>query len=86
MTQTLGINDWIKKLRAIRPGGMTRRKSLLVWGASYAHRTPTMKTLLADEFKTMPTIIPSGITSVLQPLDVSVNKPMKSILQRMWTE
>jgi hypothetical protein len=31
-------------------------------------------------------VIPAGLTSVYQPLDVSINKPFKDNLQKEWHE
>lgn len=46
-----------------------------------------MLILPIDSFKQYNTtivVIPGGCTSVLQPLDVSINKPVKSILRQSW--
>jgi hypothetical protein len=32
------------------------------------------------------TVIPGGLTSVLQPLDVSVNKPCKDSIKKLYTQ
>jgi hypothetical protein len=36
--------------------------------------------------KTTLAIIPGGLTCMLQPLDVSINKPMKTLQQRRWNQ
>ena len=38
------------------------------------------------QYNTTIVVIPGGCTSVLQPLDVSVNKPVKSILLQSWEQ
>ncbi|MCU7901008.1 MAG: hypothetical protein KZQ66_02470, partial [Candidatus Thiodiazotropha sp. (ex Lucinoma aequizonata)] len=74
--------DWIKCVWARRPGGLSK-KSLLVLDSFRCHKSQDNKDLLR-EFKTRLAIIPGGMTSMLQPLDVSINKPMKVLLQRRW--
>ena len=77
--------DWVKTVWGKRPGGLTK-KSLLVLDAFRCHKSAHIKELLKDEYRTTLSIIPGGMTSILQPLDVSVNKPMKVMLQRRWNE
>ena len=40
--------------------------------------------MLATELKTHLAVIPSGLTSQLQPLDVSFNKPFKGFMHEKW--
>ena len=73
-----GMKLWIKKVWSSGPGGLLRKKSLLVWDSFRAH--------LADLVKRA--VIPNGLTSILQPLDVCLNKPFKDCMkdgQRGWS-
>ncbi|KAG8236924.1 hypothetical protein J437_LFUL014969 [Ladona fulva] len=54
----------------MRPGGLLRKPSLLVWDQFRAHRTETIKNKVR-ELKTQIAVIPGGLTCQLQPLDVS---------------
>ncbi len=49
-----------------------------------AHLTDVVAEKLKNKVHTV--IIPGGCTSVLQPLDVSLNKPFKAILRRLWQQ
>ena len=84
MDQELTI-DWIKSVWGKRPGAL-REKSLLVLDAFRCHKSDYVKTLLKDDYRSTLTIIPGGMTSILQPLDVSINKPMKDMLRRRWND
>jgi len=46
---------------------------------------PTIKAQLKED-NTDLVIIPGGLTRLLQPLDVSVNKPMKDALRQCWNQ
>lgn len=50
-----------------------------------AHLTEDVKAE-AKRDKTTLAVIPGGLTSVLQPLDVCLNKPFKDRLRKMWQE
>ena len=76
--------DWLKTVWGRRQGGRLRR-SLLVLDAFRCHRMPSIKQQLVDD-KTDLAIIPGGMTKMLQPLDVTVNKPMKDALRRLWND
>jgi len=49
-----------------------------------AHVTETKR--LATKLKTHLAVIPGGLASQLQPLDVSVNKPFKGFMHEEWAK
>ena len=73
---------WIDKVWRWH-GGLGR--SLLVYDAFEAHVTDRVKALLKRE-KTDLAVIPGRLTSILQPLDVSLNKPFKVGVRRRWMQ
>ena len=78
------IKLWIQKVWRFRPGGMVAKRSLLVWDSFRAHLVDPVKQVLHrnnTEFK----VIPGGLTSVVQQLDVCLNKPFKDQLREKWT-
>ena len=76
-------NDWVKTVWKKRRGGRNKQNSLLVLDAVRCHRQDSVKGVLRN-MNTDLAIIPGGMTSVLQPLDVSLNKPFKSNLRSKW--
>lgn len=77
--------DWIEKVWKRRPGALLRKKSLLVLDSFRGHLIQDVKSRLQDA-KTDLAVIPGGLTSVLQPLDVSVNKPFKQHIRQSYSE
>ncbi|KAG8225841.1 hypothetical protein J437_LFUL004770 [Ladona fulva] len=73
-----GMKLWLQ-VWSKRPGGLLKKSSLLVCHQFKAHITESAK-ILATELKTHLAVIPGGLTSQLQPLDVSVNKPFKGFM------
>lgn len=66
-------------------GGLTRKKSMLVWDSFRAHLSaPILSTL--KSLNTEPAVIPGGMTSMVQPLDVAINKPFKDRTRKKWQE
>ena len=53
--------------------------SILVWDMFRAHLVDSVKQKLKRN-KSAQIVIPGGCTSLLQPLDVSLNKPYKVLL------
>ena len=74
------VKDWLRTVWGRRPGALTK-KSLLVLDAFRCHKTDMVKKELR-QMKSSLAVIPGGMTSMLQPLDVSINKPMKTLLRK----
>ena len=74
-----------RSLPRARIGGLGRRKSLLVYDSFEAHVTDTVKASFKRE-NTELAVIPGGLTSLLQPLDVSLNKPFKDGVRKRWMQ
>ncbi|KAK7890945.1 hypothetical protein WMY93_022908 [Mugilogobius chulae] len=72
-------NDERLAHKVLRPDGFFRsRKALLVMDSMRAHITPQFKAKL-KAVNTIPAIIPGGLTKILQPLDISVNRSFKAV-------
>ena len=69
--------DWVKHTK--------KRPSLLFLDSFSAHLTDNVKGAFQERNTTL-IIISAGCTSVLQPLDVSINKPIKSHLRNAWLQ
>lgn len=80
-----GMKIWIDKVWKCRPGGLLKPKSLLCYDMFKAHLVDSIKKRLEDH-NTDVAIIPAGLTSQLQPLDVSLNKPFKENVRTLWSE
>ena len=80
-----GVKLWIQHVWNMRPGGLTKKRSLLVWDMFRSHLTEKTKRRLQAS-NTDTAVIPGGLTSVLQPLDVSLNKPFQDKLRQQWSE
>lgn len=74
---------WLDEVWMKRPGALLKPRSLLVWDMFRAHLCDSVKAKLKD-YRTRQAVIPGGCTSVLQPLDVSVNKPFKTYIRKLW--
>ncbi len=72
MNESLTI-DWVKRAW----GTLNFRRRLLVWDAYRCHTMPSVKTVVNTHTNTDLSIIPGGLTSIVQPADVSWNKPFK---------
>ena len=79
---TEGMKLWIDKVWHARTGAT---KGLLVFDSFEAHMTNRVKRALERE-NTNLAVIPGGLTSILQLLDVSLNKPFKDGVRKRWME
>lgn len=61
------------------------RPALLCLDTFSAHLNETVKDALVKG-GTRLLVFPGGCTSVMQPLDVSVNKPFKAFIKQSWCE
>lgn len=84
MTEEL-VLDWVKSVWCRRPGALLARRSMLVLDAFRGHLTEGVKKKLMDN-RTELVVIPGGMTSQLQPLDVCLNKPFKAHVRRLYNE
>uniref|UniRef100_A0A023GJZ4 Putative tigger transposase n=1 Tax=Amblyomma triste TaxID=251400 RepID=A0A023GJZ4_AMBTT len=82
MTADLMV-DWIKTVWG-RPGAFLL-PSLLVLDSFRGHLVDSVRAKL-KELRTDIAVIPGGLTSLLQPLDVSLNKPFKDNVRRLYAE
>lgn len=84
MTEDLTI-DWLKTVWMRRPGALFKQPSMLVLDAFKGHTTEKVKAAIKEMGSDF-VCIPGGMTSQLQPLDVSVNKPFKDNFKRLYNE
>ena len=74
-----GRKLWIKDIK-------TRgERTLLVWDSFRGHLTDGAKSY-AKKRKIDQAVIPGGLTGILQPLDVVINKPFKDQLRQLWQD
>ena len=75
-----GVKLWINNVWNKRNGGLRKEHSLLVWDMFRSHLKSETKNYL-NQSNTATVVIPGGLTSLLQPLDLSLNKPFKDRLR-----
>ena len=80
-----GMKTWFDKVWKKRPEGnrINKKRALLVMDSFEGHKTNVIKNI-ASNANTDLAIIPGGLTSVVQPLDVCLNKPFKDRLREKW--
>uniref|UniRef100_A0A1E1X1Z9 HTH CENPB-type domain-containing protein n=1 Tax=Amblyomma aureolatum TaxID=187763 RepID=A0A1E1X1Z9_9ACAR len=77
------VIDWISSVWDRRPGALLHPESILVLDSFRGHLTPGVKEKLQRD-RTHLVVIPGGMTSILQPLDVCLNKPFKDRLRQLY--
>lgn len=82
------VNENIIKWWVLQAWRWEDTRKMLVWDAFWAHRTDDVKSMVSrrGEFGTNSdmVVIAGGCTGILQPADVSWNKPFKAFIQDMW--
>ena len=76
---------WLREVWFNRPGALLNGKSMLVWDMFCAHLLNSVKSELKRN-RMYQCVIPGRCTSVLQPLDVCLNKPFKVHMRQKWNE
>lgn len=79
------MREWIRTVWNRRPGALLQRRNMLVLDAFRGHLTTSVKEALRDG-KTDLVVIPGGMTSTLQPLDVVLNKPFKDRVRAFYND
>lgn len=79
------VIDWIDSVWRKRPGAGLGLRSMLVLDAFKCHLDQRVKDKLAACHTDL-VVIPGGMTSQLQPLDVSINKPVKDRMRALYSE
>lgn len=81
-----GTKFWLQNVWGKRPSaGLNKHPSLLVWDKFHPHITEKVKAE-AKKMGTTLAVIPGGLTSMLQPLDVCLKKLFKDHLHTMWQQ
>jgi hypothetical protein len=75
MTSEL-MEDWLGCVWECRPGELSKPQSMFAMDAFHGHLSVRIRNKLRNKNNDL-VIIPSGMTSQLQPLDVLINKPFK---------
>jgi hypothetical protein len=78
--------EWLKEVWHRRPGALPEKRGMLVLDAFKGHLTEKVKTVASNLLNTDLVIIPEGMTSQLQVLDVVINKPFKDRLRCLYGE
>ncbi|CAG8620819.1 7958_t:CDS:1, partial [Paraglomus occultum] len=79
------MRDWLDTILIWlqRAEDASQKRSLLVLDSFVGHITQSVKEK-CRETNTVLGVIPGGLTSIVQPLDVSINKPFKDRLREKW--
>jgi hypothetical protein len=78
------MNSWKKLVWSKRPQGMFRPKSVLIFDSATSHVKKTVLSSLKQHYATTSVVIPGGMTPLLQPADVSWNRPFKCLMRDKW--
>jgi hypothetical protein len=78
--------EWLREVWQRRPGAFLKKRGMLVSDAFKGHLTEKVKTVASSLLNIDLLIIPGGMTSQLQVLDLVANKPFKDRLCCLYGE
>ena len=76
------FKDYMDEIIKKRPGALFSPPSLLVMDKAASHS----KDMVESVSNMSGAVIPGGCTSLVQPLDVSINKPFKCAMRKQWKD
>ena len=80
------INTWINKVVLPYTKKLNRnRKFLLVWGRAREHLNEDSNIAFRNNNIDV-ILIPAGMTRIMQPLDISLNKSFKDLLREIYVQ
>jgi hypothetical protein len=83
MDQAL-VLDWINCVWQEHPGALLNLRNMPILDSFHGHTTEEERKILKSRNMDQ-AIIPGGLTSMLQPLDVCINWPFKDALKEQYT-
>ena len=80
------MRDWLESVwkPKIALSKIFNQKSIIILDSARAHLTEAVKTEINNY--SIPAVIPGGLTKILQPIDLSVNKSFKDKLRMEWNK
>ncbi len=74
------LQEWVDEVW--KPNIIDEKGYLMIWDSFASHKDPKISEYLLEECDTQVVQIPGGCTSVLQPLDIGINKPLKDKMRK----
>lgn len=78
------MNTYKQKVWGTRPGAFFKPRAVLVMDSAPAHLKHATKTSFKQHYNTSLSVIPGGLTPLLQPADVVWNRPFKAAMKEKW--
>lgn len=73
--------DWVRRAW----GNLSFTRRLLIWDAYKCHIMPSVRSVI-EQTQSDISVIPGGLTSLVQPADLSWNKPFKEAYKALYNE
>ncbi|KAL0278423.1 UNVERIFIED_CONTAM: hypothetical protein PYX00_000251 [Menopon gallinae] len=77
------VTTWLREVWEKRPRSSADGSAVLLLDAAIEHRAESVESCCRS-MRTVPCVIPDGLSSKLQPLEISVNRSFKSNLRECW--